>query len=637
MRAVVPALAAVAVLLVMPAAALAQSGVTELSIGEIDDSRYPTVEVPVTVPAELGPTPLAADAFALSEDDSARDVYLGESPEIEESPPPSVVLALDVSGSMRGSIEEAKQAATRFIEALPQGSRVGLVTFGDRADLVVPPTANARAVGSRIEGLTADDDLTSLYAGVERAAQALPVDSGGPTSVLVLSDGDDTAGEVTEEQALRAVDQAGVQVLAIALGDDIKRAALDNLAGPDGQVVAAADAGQLEQIFTGFASELAGTYVLRYESEASGTTELTVAVTSGSFYGERTTVVELAGTPAAVAPPPRAPAPVAVANDAGAVPLLGTTPALVSGVTALAAGALTLLLVILLPQRRRPTDRLLLTAPTAHAQTARLTAIAQWTTQLADQRLRQGSLGTRLDKRLEAAGLNLRSSELVVTVLSGVFVAFLLGSSLVSPLVGLLLAVVPIIAARLWLSVRADRRRSAFADQLIDVLQLVGSSLRAGYGLTQGIDAVSRDAEEPAMSEFRRIILEHRFGRDLNEAMDNCAERMDNDDFRWVVQAIGIHRDVGGDLSTVLDNIVATIRDRADVQRQVRTLSAEGRMSARVLTALPILVLVLLLVMSPGYIGTLTSEPFGIALLALAGVLMLTGIAVVQRMANIKY
>jgi tight adherence protein B len=112
---------------------------------------------------------------------------------------------------------------------------------------------------------------------------------------------------------------------------------------------------------------------------------------------------------------------------------------------------------------------------------------------------------------------------------------------------------------------------------------------------------------------------------------------MDNEDFSWVVQAIGIHREVGGDLARVLDNIVSTIRDRATVHRQVRTLSAEGRMSARLLTALPILVIVSLQFTSPDYLSPMLSEPLGLVLLGLAATLILVGLLVIRRMTKIQY
>jgi tight adherence protein B len=406
------------------------------------------------------------------------------------------------------------------------------------------------------------------------------------------------------------------------------------LAGDERRVLPADSADQLDEIYSGLASALNRTYVLRYESQARGRTKLTVSLNADGLQDSRTVDVVIDASGAAQARP----APVSAVDAEPAtitVPLLGTHAAYVVGLVALAAGVLTMLLAFLLPSTPRPQERLFVES--AARQGPRLTALAQWTTDFTDRRLQSGSLGERVDHVLEGAGLNIRPGELVVAVASLMVVAYAIGALTFGALFGLLLMAVPPIGMRLWLSGRRDKRQAAFSDQLTDVLQLVGSSLRAGYGLTQGIDAVSRDADEPASSEFRRIIVEHRLGRDLTEAMGNCATRMDNADFAWVVQAIGIHRDVGGDLSKVLDNIVSTIRDRADVHRQVRTLSAEGRLSARVLIGLPILVLGGLWTTSPDYMRPLVENTLGLLLLGIAAALMTIGMLVIRKMSRIQY
>ena len=132
------------------------------------------------------------------------------------------------------------------------------------------------------------------------------------------------------------------------------------------------------------------------------------------------------------------------------------------------------------------------------------------------------------------------------------------------------------------------KRQAAFADQLPDVLQLVTTALRSGYGLTQALDSVAEEAEEPARSEFAHVLVEARLGRDLSEAMRALAQRMESEDLEWVVAAIDINRDTGGNLSEILNTVSATIRERQRMARQVRTLTAEGRLSARILTVLPL-------------------------------------------------
>jgi tight adherence protein B len=170
----------------------------------------------------------------------------------------------------------------------------------------------------------------------------------------------------------------------------------------------------------------------------------------------------------------------------------------------------------------------------------------------------------------------------------------------------------------------AGRRRTQFADQLADTLQLLGSSLRAGYGLVQAVDAVAKEAPSPTDAEFRRVVVESRLGRDLSASLWAAARRLEVVDFDWVVQAIEIHREVGGDLAEVLDNVGATIRDRNQLRRQVKALTAEGRYSAYVLLALPFVLALLMKVINPEYMGDLF-KGFGLVLVGFGGVLMVTG------------
>ena len=140
------------------------------------------------------------------------------------------------------------------------------------------------------------------------------------------------------------------------------------------------------------------------------------------------------------------------------------------------------------------------------------------------------------------------------------------------------------LGVRVYVRRTKAKRQAAFADQLPDVLQLVTTALRSGYGLTQALESVAEEAEEPARSEFAHVLVESRLGRDLSDSMRALAQRMESKDLEWVVSAIDINRDTGGNLSEILHTVGATIRERRRMARQVRTLTAEGRLSARILT-----------------------------------------------------
>ncbi|MBW3605500.1 MAG: VWA domain-containing protein [Actinobacteria bacterium] len=628
----------------MTTAALAVAGpvvaqTDGLQIEQVSDEDYPAMELTVTVPAQLADVALPPDAFEISENGEPRGrPSLGRSGAVAEPAAPRTVLAIDTSGSMRGPpIQRALAAAADFVRSLRPGSEVAVVAFGDRPSVITDFTSDVGVLLDSIASIEVDPAAeTALYDGVQRANRLLargPDDV--PRSIVVLSDGGDTVTPGALDTTVADLETGGATVWTVQLqSGESNPEALAALAGSPDRVLSAANADELQTIYVALASDVSRQYLLRYDSDSSGKTTITVDVDYGVVTASNSVEAVIDGT---VTQKPAEPVRIASPDPfTVTVPLLGTSPAYRLGLVSLLAAALLLTWVIVSrPPTSSTRERLLISSATQ--QERGLTVIASWVTEQADRRLRERQLGEAIDRALENAGLNVRTGELVVGVLSIMMVAYAIGLTLAGPLMGVALALLVPIGTRLLLSIRREKRQAAFAEQFIDVLQLLAGSLRAGYGLLQGIDSVSRDAQEPAAGEFRRILIEHRLGRDMTEAMNNCAMRMGNKDFAWVVQAISIHREVGGDLARVLDNIVGTVRERGAVQRQVRALSAEGRMSSVVLTALPFVTLFAISAVSPGYIGELTSRPVGWALVGIAGTMLLIGTLIIRRMVKIQY
>jgi tight adherence protein B len=200
-----------------------------------------------------------------------------------------------------------------------------------------------------------------------------------------------------------------------------------------------------------------------------------------------------------------------------------------------------------------------------------------------------------------------------------------LGFLLGGPVPAVLLGAAGPVGARLLLRVKGSRRQAAFADQLDDSLQLMASSLRAGHSLLRALDSVSQEAASPTAEEFTRIVNETRVGRDLADSLEEVAARMGSDDFTWVAQAIAIHREVGGNLAEVLDTVGHTIRERNAIRRQVQALSAEGKLSAVVLMALPFGVTGFISLTNPAYLAKFTQSLTGWAMLAVATTMLVVG------------
>ena len=265
-------------------------------------------------------------------------------------------------------------------------------------------------------------------------------------------------------------------------------------------------------------------------------------------------------------------------------------------------------------------------------------------TAVADRLLGEGSRRAGLEDRLELAGVTTPAATVIVRVVLVATLAFLAGAviallrpSLLAWLLPFALAGFALLGARLLLERRIARRRTAFADQLDDTLSLVASGLRAGHSLPRAMDAVAHEAESPTKEEFARILNQHRLGRDLGDALQLSAGRMTSDDLAWVAQAVAIHREVGGNLSEVLDHVGETIRERAQVRRQVQTLSAEGRISANVLIALPVLIAVVLAVISPSYILVFLTTPIGWALIGASLVLFTIGVLWLRAVVKVSF
>jgi tight adherence protein B len=244
----------------------------------------------------------------------------------------------------------------------------------------------------------------------------------------------------------------------------------------------------------------------------------------------------------------------------------------------------------------------------------------------------------RLALRLDLAGINRKPADWVVLGCCGsVVLAVVLILLTGSPALGILLgAVGGWLSLRLIVSARISQRRSAFADQLPDVLQILAGSLQSGFSLSQALDAVIREDTQPVAGEFSRALVETRIGGELETALDRVADRMDSKDLRWTIMAIRIQRSVGGNLVEVLRNTGETMRERAGIRRHVRGLSAEGRLSGYILIALPIVVGGFLFFLRGSYLRPLYTTPLGLVMLIGGLVLLVLGIVWMRNVVKVE-
>lgn len=574
------------------------------------------------------------------------------------------LLVMDVSGSMTAKtadgrttrIQAAQDAARAYLASVPRDVKVGLITFGDKAVLRVAPTTDRTAVLRAVNGLTPGGS-TVLYDAVVLADRTLGTN--GVRNQLLLTDGTDEGSRTTLAQATADVAKSGATVDAVSLGTDKAQvAALRALTtAGQGTVVATNDAAQLASAFAAVAKSQATQVVVdvTVPPNVAGTSKnMTVsAQAGGQTIGDAGVFI----MPAAATSGPTGDA----AASSGPQPVAAPDPGLTTepwflpvALGLVALGLFTVLAVALVASDRenstrgrvrrrlaryslgaRPEDARP-AAPTSGA--AGSSAVARSAVELAGRVVQRRDIDTGLGAMLDAAGLPLRPAEwtlihLGIAIGAATLFTLISGFALLATLVGLALGtLLPFV----YLSMKEHRRKAAFAAALPDTLQLLSGALAAGHSLPQAVDSVTREASGPMASELNRAIVEARLGVPIEDALETVAQRMGSVDFGWVVMAIRIQREVGGNLAEVLAQVSATMRERERLRRQVQVLSAEGRLSAWVLGGLPLVFIVYLVLVRPEYIGLLVTTPLGVVMIVVGVLLLAVGAVWLRKVVRVE-
>jgi tight adherence protein B len=198
--------------------------------------------------------------------------------------------------------------------------------------------------------------------------------------------------------------------------------------------------------------------------------------------------------------------------------------------------------------------------------------------------------------------------------------------------IGLLAAAVPLTVVA-W---KRQRRMRQFEQRFPEALDLLGRAVRAGHAFTTGLEIVSKESSEPVASEFRTCFDEQNFGLPMRDALLNMTERMPLVDVRFFVTALLVQKETGGNLAEVLDELARVIRDRFRIYREVKVKTAQGRLTAIILIALPVLMLLALEGVNPSYVSVLFNDPLGPAILGIAAIMQLIGSIVIWRIVHIE-
>jgi len=262
----------------------------------------------------------------------------------------------------------------------------------------------------------------------------------------------------------------------------------------------------------------------------------------------------------------------------------------------------------------------------------------------------QRDFGANLARDIARADLKLRPSEYMViwgSSIVGVPFLFLVLSVVLAPLgspIALIIgAVIGFFLPRMWLGRRRASRLNAFNKQLPDTITLIANALRAGSSFLQAIEMVVRESTPPVTVEFGRVVREVNLGLAFDVALENMVRRVRSDDLELMATAITIQHQVGGNLAEILDSIAFTIRERVRIKGEIRTLTAQQRMSGYVVAGMPIGLMAVLFVLAPGFTKPMFQNPPGIMglpagmiVLAIGGFFMFIGFMLIRRIVAIE-
>jgi tight adherence protein B len=531
------------------------------------------------------------------------------------------VLVIDASDSTQGSLNAARTFAARRNPKQP----LGVIMFNKQISVVLAPTTDSAAIARALSSVPNVGGGTRIYDATTTAIGLLAQAHITAGSVIVLSDGTDSRpGQAAVAAAAQA---AHVRIYTIAVVDpQFNPGTMRNLAIATGGQFIQANSKRVDALFADLGAELSNEYLVSYRSTESLGSAVKVTVNVAGYAGAATAAYYAP----AIAPfhPPPSVKNTGFWQSSTATLLLSLAAALLLGLAVLA----------LLAPRHSVRARV--------SQFVSAGSVPQrpWATVLLEQALgekdsrRLGHTRTwaRFEQDVELAGFKISAGRVAAwTVIGTVLLGWLLAlatSSPVAAIFGLLAPVGVFVAIR----VQVDRQRRQFDEQLPDNLQVIASAMRAGHTFIGALAVVVEDAPEPSRRELRRALADEQLGIPLDKALDAVAGRMHSQDFAHVALVASLQRDTGGNTAEVVDRVTETIRERLDLRRLVRALTAQGRLAGWIVAGLPVALMGAIALIDPSYLTPLFHRTGGIVALVIAALMLATGTWLIRRIVNIK-
>ena len=622
--------ALVSVLAVVAGATAAGAGSADeqLKLTESGGSKFPNRSYVLTLPDELQLDPASVHVRENGKPVSGVAVVPVASAGADQA---AIVLVIDASRSMRGgAIESALAAARALADHRQPNQKLAVVAFNSEPTVLLSFSTDEAEIDA---ALATTPDLaqgTHIYDAVQTAISLMSSEHVASGSIVLLSDGTDTGSRESVESIAVAARTAHARIFTVGLASrTFTPAALAKMADLAGGTYSeATSASELTEIYDALGARLASEYVVRYRSFADRGEDVHVSVTvdglPGSAVGRYVapTLSVTSGAP----------------FHRSAREIFWLSVAAMVVVSFLCAGLIALaLLAVLRPNRpsfRRRLAEFVSLAP-AGGDAKQGALLTNRVLDGAERSLARTRWWARFKEELEIAEIRIPPVQIVlwsfVGMLFVMWLMYIVGYALLIPLgIGVPLIVRTLVRRRL------ERRRRLFGDQLPDNLQVLASALRAGHSFVGALSVVVDDAADPARSEFRRVVADEQLGVPLEDALMVVAHRMENRDLEQVALLAALQRQTGGNSAEVLDRVTETIRERFELRRLVRTLTAQGRMSRWVVSLLPVFLVVAITALNPEYMEPLFTHPIGRLLLVLAGVMVVAGSIVIKRIVSIK-
>ena len=532
------------------------------------------------------------------------------------------VLVLDTSWSMHGKPLAAALAAARsFADQRNPNEELGVVEFNGKATTVLPFTTSASKISATLAAPPHLSRGTHIFDAVALAEDMLRNARIGSGSIVVLSDGADTGSTASLHTVAHRAVLKHERIYTVGLDDSsYQPQTLTALATDGNGEYAQAKAKDLTPLFAHIGRVLSSEYLLTYKSLLGPGVRARVDVSVATL-GRASTAYRT----------PRLP----VLRKTS--PSIGTrilTSPITMVLLALVIATMLAILVIALvqPRRSRLPGRIAEFVSIRDLQRDRGPTPAL----LPGEPVVRKDLWTRFGETLEIARIGVDPQLLVVGTLGTTVLVFIFILAVSGSVWWALFALVVPYFAREWVLRALKRQRSRFAEQLPEALQVIASALRAGHSFAGSLAVVVEGASEPMRSEMQRVVADEQLGLPIQRALGVVSDRMASNDVDQLALVAELQRQAGGDMAEVIDRVAETVRERFDLKRLVETLTTQGRMSRWIVSALPIVLVLILQFENPHYFHPLIASTAGRVVVGIAAAWAVIGSLVIKRIVEIE-